>query len=328
VSFEANHRESIEMAILHIAHQIARNKLVRSYVGSPFISANRALWARLPGPVAQTAVARRYGQFLRGLTKVRDDEARRQSLWTCFLRNRHELAFIERLALAQPAGEPFRIAVLGCSTGPEAYSVAWAMRHACRARHVEIHASDIDAQAVAAAEVGTYRADAHELSGLSPLERSELLIPIPGERFTVRPELRGLISWHVLDATAPDIVEQVGLRDLVVANRFLCHMLADDARRCLRNLARIVAPGGHLLVSGVDLDVRTEELAEAGLGPVEEVTEAIHRGDPTLLAGWPFEYWGLEPLDKSRSDWRRRYAAAYRRPAGPAADPSPPPHPE
>jgi hypothetical protein len=37
----------------------------------------------------------------------------------------------------------------------------------------------------------------------------------------------------------------------------------------------------------------------------------IHEGDPSLRSGWPFEYWGLEPFDDDRPDWKIRYASVF-----------------
>jgi SAM-dependent methyltransferase len=100
-------------------------------------------------------------------------------------------------------------------------------------------------------------------------------------------------------------------QDIVVANRFLCHMAPPDAERCLRSIARLVAPGGHLFVSGIDLDVRTKVATELGWKPVPDLLEGIHDGDGSLRADWPCKYWGLEPLDKGRPDWAIRYASAF-----------------
>jgi hypothetical protein len=37
----------------------------------------------------------------------------------------------------------------------------------------------------------------------------------------------------------------------------------------------------------------------------------IHDGDPLVRADWPWHWWGLEPLDRTRDDWRTRYASAF-----------------
>jgi hypothetical protein len=48
-----------------------------------------------------------------------------------------------------------------------------------------------------------------------------------------------------------------------------------------------------------------------GWHPLQELLEEIHEGDPCMRTYWPSHYVGLEPLDKKRRDWKRRYAAAF-----------------
>ena len=86
-----------------------------------------------------------------------------------------------------------------------------------------------------------------------------------------------------------------------------------EAESCLRNIARLVKPGGYLFVSGIDLNVRTKVAEDLGWEPVEELLEEIHEAD-ILRNDWPFYYYGLEPLNKTRQDWRLRYAAAFQLP--------------
>jgi hypothetical protein len=72
------------------------------------------------------------------------------------------------------------------------------------------------------------------------------------------------------------------------------------------NITRLVSPGGYLFVSGVDLDVRTKVALDLGWEPVRELMAEIHNGDPSVRADWPWEWWGLEPLDRSKQDWQTR----------------------
>jgi SAM-dependent methyltransferase len=107
------------------------------------------------------------------------------------------------------------------------------------------------------------------------------------------------------------MVDALGAQQIVVANRFLCHMRPADAERCLRNIARLVAPGGYLFVSGIDLNVRTKVATGLGWKPVPDLLEQIHDGDQTLRVSWPYKYWGLEPIDHRRRDWKIRYASVF-----------------
>lgn len=131
------------------------------------------------------------------------------------------------------------------------------------------------------------------------------------DRYAVKRQFREGIAWHVGNAGDPELHNVLGLQDVVVANRFLCHMDPRDAESCLRNLARLVKPRGYLFVSGADLAVRTRVARDLGWKPVVESIREIHEGDPSLRRDWPLAYWGLEPFDEARSDWKLRYASVF-----------------
>ena len=133
-----------------------------------------------------------------------------------------------------------------------------------------------------------------------------------GDQATVKSWLREGITWWLLDAADPELVDALGPQDMVFASNFLCHMARGDAQKCLGNIAQLVSPGGYLFVSGVDLDVRTKVALDLGWEPVPELIAEIHNGDPSVRADWPWRWWGLEPLDRRRRDWRTRYAASFR----------------
>jgi len=152
---------------------------------------------------------------------------------------------------------------------------------------------------------------------MSP-EEMEALFERDGEQVRVRPRFRDGISWRLGDVGDPGLVETLGLQDIVVANRFLCHMHPHEAEACLRNLARLVKSGGYLFVSGVDLAVRSKVARDLGWKPVTELIKEIHEGDLSVRRDWPFEYWGLEPFDRSQDDWEIRYASVFQLPEQPA----------
>ena len=99
-------------------------------------------------------------------------------------------------------------------------------------------------------------------------------------------------------------------------------MQPEQASACLRNITRLVAPGGHLFVSGVDLKVRQSVMQESGFVPVTDRLAEIHDVEPSLHAGWPVQTWGLEPLDRERADWVARYAMVYHNDKHVSDDPS------
>jgi 2-polyprenyl-3-methyl-5-hydroxy-6-metoxy-1,4-benzoquinol methylase len=109
----------------------------------------------------------------------------------------------------------------------------------------------------------------------------------------------------------PETVDALTQQDTVIASNFLCHMPSPTAETCLRNIGRLVRPHGYLFVSGIDLDVRTKVADELGWSPLQELLEEIHEGDFCMKTFWPWHYAGLEPLNKKRRDWKRRYAATF-----------------
>jgi SAM-dependent methyltransferase len=131
------------------------------------------------------------------------------------------------------------------------------------------------------------------------------------DHVTIKPWIKEGIAWFLGDARDSEFLSMLGRRDMVVANNFLCHMDPPDAERCLRKIARMVNPGGNLFVSGIDLDIRVNVAQELARKPVPDLMEEIHEGEPVLGADWPWRYWGLEPFNKRRHDWKVRYASAF-----------------
>ena len=314
----------------------SNSRIVRRFLGAYLFQARR-IWNHLPTSLRFLLPGRAYGRHLHALVRLRAE--RRQNFATFFLRNRAELELMRRLLDQKGHGSSLDISVVGCSKGAEVYSVLWAIRSARPDLRLRMHAVDISEQILAFAEKGVYSLSAgpdisksasHEgimqprdvtwnttLDQNSPIfERmtdKELgeMFEIEGDQARVRWWLKEGIIWLREDAGNPKLRGVLGPQDMVVANRFLCHMEPAAAERCLRNIARLVKPGGHLFVSGIDLDVRTTVARGMGWKPVSDMIRDIHEGDPSLRRGWPLEYWGLEPFCDDRSDWRIRYASVF-----------------
>jgi SAM-dependent methyltransferase len=238
-------------------------------------------------------------------------------LGTLFLRNRPALELMRRVTVKQPQGSTLRLAVLGCSVGVEVYSILWTLRRARPDLTILVDAVDISPEVLAIAEEGLYGPQTDEtvswpiFEQLTEAERLEMF-DWNGDQGRVKPWLREGITWRLGDAGDPQLVEELGTKHLVVASNFLCHMDAPSAERCLRNFAPLASPDGYLFVSGVDLNVRTKVALDLGWEPVPELMAEIHDGDPFVRADWPWQWWGLEPLDRKRPDWQFRYASAFR----------------
>lgn len=280
-----------------------------------YLRVNHALWNRLPATIRNRRSVRLYGAYLHGLVCRRAQ--RRQYFGTFFLRNRPALEQIRRLLGAWRQGSTVRIAVLGCSIGAEVYSVLWAVRSARPDLQVRVWAADISPEILDVAAKAEYTDASSGLVGssiferLSETERNEIF-DWRGETATVKPWIRADISWHAGDAGDPALAQTLGPQDIVFASNFLCHMPPAAAERCLRNIARLLEPGGHIFVTGVDLEIRARVAGELGWQPVPDLIREVHDGDPSVRRDWPWAWWGLEPLDDRRPDWELRYAVAYR----------------
>lgn len=308
--------------------RLVRFKFLGKSPVSAFLLVNRQVWDQLPISVTALPLARWYGNKLHWLARMQN--TRTQAPATFFLRNRPELELIRRLASRRQSTDVLRVAVLGCSTGAEAYSVAWSIRCARPDVGLELRGVDISREAVEWAERGVYSANVSGFTRTPVLERMTEpevaeMFDTDGDRMIVKSWVREGIDWCVGDARDAVMADVVGQRDIIMASNFLCHMEPEAAEECLRNIGRLVSPGGFLFVSGADLDVREKVARELGWQPVEELIEDIHDGDPILRRNWPCHYSGLEPLDTKRRDWKVRYAVAFQvpklaKPAGKVSD--------
>lgn len=297
-----------------LAGRLVRLRVFGKSPMNAFLRLNQRLWNVLPARATAFGPVRRYGELLHRLAVVQN--VRAQAVATFFCRNRPELDLIARLVDRKGKGEAVNIAVLGCSTGAEVYSIAWRIKSRRPDLKVKLHGVDISREAVESAIRATYSRSVSELTQTAVLERMtgdevEQVFDRVGETMVVKPWVREGTDWRVGDVAEKELVETLGLQDIVVANNFLCHMDPPAAERCLRNIGRLVKADGYLFVSGVDLDVRMKVATDSGWKPVREVLEDIHDGDPTLRRRWPCDYTGLEPLNTGRPDWTMRYASAF-----------------
>jgi chemotaxis methyl-accepting protein methylase len=305
-----------------------------------YLFQGRRIWCHLPDSLKNLSIGRAYGRHLHAL--IRRYSRRSQSYGTFFLRNRPELELICRLVGQKAYGASVAISVLACSKGAEVYSILWSIRTSRPDLKISLQAVDISQEIIDFAKEGTYSlkglADLQELSHLDMtkeakliwatcrdqghnqsesifqrLDKSEMeaMFDRETDQVKVKSWLKEGITWQHGDASVPELIEVLGLQDLVVANRFLCHMEPAAAERCLCNIAGLVKPGGYLFVSGVDLDVRTKVAKELKWKPVPDLIREIHEGDSSLAKGWPLEWWGLEPFCEDYPDWRIRYASVF-----------------
>jgi chemotaxis methyl-accepting protein methylase len=315
-----------------------------------YLGQSRRIWRRLPNSFRNLSVGRAYGRHLH--TLVRRYSARSQNHSTFFLRNRPEMELMCRLLDKKTHGATLAISVLACSKGAEVYSILWKLRSLRPDLKVTLHAVDISQEIIDFAKEGTYSlkslAALGTMNNLDMTEEEKLLrltyrdqgtcqsesifqrmdnlemdamFDRMGDQVKVKSWLKEGITWRVGDASAPELIHELGPQDVVVANRFLCHMEPAAAERCLRNIAGLVKPGGYIFVSGVDLDVRTKVAKDLNWKPVSDLIREVHEGDPSLVTGWPLGWWGAEPFCENHPDCNIRYASVFQVGETPLANP-------
>jgi chemotaxis methyl-accepting protein methylase len=294
--------------------RLVRLKIFGKSPTKAYLRFNQRLWSKLPASVTSIGPIDSYGHLLNSLAQIH--EARSQDFSTHFFRNRPQLELIRRLVNRSTDADTMRVAVLGCSIGAEVYSVAWTIRSARPELKLVLNAVDISSLAVEVAKSGVYSLVASHLTNTNMFERMtaielEEFFDRDGDTATVKTWIQEGIKWNVGNAAEPELLDTLGPQDIVVANNFLCYMDDTMAESCLRNIARLVSPHGHLIVSGINLDIRTKVANDLGWNPVQELLEEIHEGDPGMRSFWPCNYAGLEPFNKKRQDWRIRYATAF-----------------
>ncbi len=155
-------------------------------------------------------------------------------------------------------------------------------------------------------------AGAWELSQVPESERQALFEEAEQGFLKVREWIRADTHWLTADATDPALPDRIGLQEAVLANNFLGPMDDALAEVCVRNILKLVRPGGYLVVDGMDLGLRARLFPALGLTPILDDIEQIYYEDPTKL-NWPWDRWAHEPLDFSRPDWQFRYCSIFRK---------------
>lgn len=175
---------------------------------------------------------------------------------------------------------------------------------------------DISADFVARAEAGRYLPQGVELTGPLDVNTLASLFDRDGDELVVKSALQQNIRWLIGDAVDPGRAGSLGLQDVVLANNFLIHMNDREAASCMSNVAGLVRPGGLFVCRGVALAVRERVVQQLGFKPLARYIEEIHNADEKFDArkDWPWRYWALEPIDKSRKNWTTRYASMFQAP--------------
>lgn len=287
---------------------------------TPLIRTLRFLWKRLPAGVLASRAMRAAGRLIYKHL-VRDTD-RNQTHPTRFLRNVPQLEVLRNQISRREFDSTLRIASIGCSNGAELYSTLWILRRARPDLRVIAKGIDISPTIVEVARRGVYavqstaagreveHVDENAVAAADVARIGAILQPAPGETLRVHDWLRERIEWAVCDATDAPLLELLGPQDLVLACNFLGPMDDPLAEACLRNVSRLVSPGGILVVDGVDLDLKARVIPTLGFTPITERAEEAFSADPSKR-DWPWQRWSHEPFDPKRRDAAFRYPTIF-----------------
>lgn len=152
-------------------------------------------------------------------------------------------------------GEPARIWSAAVSTGQEVYSLLMLMDEILLAQglpsflsRVELLATDISSSALATAQAGVYDGIAMG-RGLSPERKARYFTPVRGG-WAFEPRLRDRVRFRRFNLQ--DNFTFFGTFDLVLC-RYVSIYFSDDFKRELfRRMARVLRPGGVLLLGATE----------------------------------------------------------------------------
>jgi chemotaxis protein methyltransferase CheR len=203
---------------------------------------------------------------------------------TWFYRDAEQLQTIAGILPTAPPG-PIAVWVAGCASGEEAYTLAMIGRRIGRELHVL--ATDVNEDALKAANRGVYSAPA--IRDVPPNEMRWFSEQDGG--YTIDPALRSNVRFvrHNLVDPPPQPPTARGGWDLIVCRNVLIYFSAASAARVLERFARALSDGGSLVVGGSEVVFDPP----AGLKLVASGTRLVLRRMTALPAAPPVAFSGL-----------------------------------
>lgn len=174
------------------------------------------------------------------------------------------------------AGSPLRAWVVGCSTGEEAYTLAIAVAEVMDALppgsrcDLQVFATDLNADAIAAARAGCYPAAIAR--DLSPERLARFFSARAGGGWRVLPALRDRVLFAHHDVTQDPPFTRL---DLLCCRNLLIYFDAALQKRLVPLLHFAMRPGGVLLLGSADTVGRVPELFQ----PLDTKARLYRRSD-------------------------------------------------
>ena len=165
------------------------------------------------------------------------------------------------LLAGKPEGQPLRVWVAGCATGEEAYSLAILLREWMdqqqREVKVQMYATDLDDEAIAAARAGLYPPNIAQ--DLSPERLRRFFLKEPGG-YRIKKEVREMVVFAVQSVIKDPPFTRM---DLVSCRNLMIYLEAELQERLIQVFHYALRPGGVLFLSPSESTGEHAELFEA-----------------------------------------------------------------
>jgi two-component system CheB/CheR fusion protein len=174
-----------------------------------------------------------------------------------------EAEVIPKLFAGKSADATIRVWVPGCSTGEEAYSLAILLAERQEARRqsfkVQVFATDIDSQAIAAARSGVYPASI--AADLSPERLARFFAAEPGESaYRIHKSLRDMLVFSEQNVIKDPPFSRL---DLISCRNLLIYLNGDLQKKLIPLFHYALLPGGFLLLGTSETVGEYQELFAA-----------------------------------------------------------------
>ena len=165
----------------------------------------------------------------------------------------------------------------GAATGEEPWSLAITLIETFDRSDppVEILATDVDAEALAVAEVGEYAETALQM--LEPVRRERFFGPTSvNRRWSIGPNVRRLVEFRALNFAEADWPVE-GPIDVIFCRNVLMYLEAQHRGHVLERMAALLAPDGLLLLDPTEHAGSAEHLFSPGASGVYSLRPAASR---------------------------------------------------
>ncbi len=243
------------------------------------------------------------------VARLRSDRQEVQDLFqdlligvTQFFRDPGEFDVLEgelpRLFKGKGPEDQFRVWVLGCATGEEAYSLAILLREhmatLAQPPQVQIFATDLDARALGLARAGRY-SDA--IAAHICLDRLERWFTREGDTYCVSKELREMCIFSPQNIVKDAPFSRI---DILSCRNLLIYLNADIQSRVIPIFHFSLRPGGVLFLGSAENVTRHSKLFVA----VDRGNRVFRRLDTAtrVIPDFPLSSRALATIDTARGD--------------------------